>query len=79
MEPGCYNSGKSALMNLLIGKNQFDVGEAQTTTEPNLYKLGKLTLVDLPGLDTKDFDNDTFKDYLEQAIDIFNIVTKNNK
>jgi GTPase SAR1 family protein len=58
---GCYNSGKSTLVNALIGKDQFDVGEVQTTREPNEHIYDKFDVIDLPGLDSEDITIDTLK------------------
>lgn len=57
-QPG---AGKSSLINALLGQELAKVGvENDTTTEAKSYEWNGVTLVDLPGYDTKRFPADTY-------------------
>lgn len=57
---GAVSSGKSTFLNALLQKCEFAMGEGVTTRERSSYPLGRLNLVDLPGV------NENNKKYMEQ-------------
>lgn len=62
---GAVSSGKSTFLNTLLQRCEFAMGEGVTTRERSSFPLGRLNLVDLPGV------NENNKKYMEQYRDDF--------
>lgn len=59
-QPG---SGKSSIINKLIGENVADIGQStDVTVEAKEYEWGQVKLVDLPGFGTKKFPKESYFD-----------------
>ncbi|MEW5734419.1 MAG: GTPase [Thermodesulfobacteriota bacterium] len=69
-QPG---SGKSSLINRLVGQNLAPVGVAtDQTVKASAYEYNGVHLVDLPGLDTRRFPKETFwRDFHLDTFDLF--------
>ena len=69
-QPG---SGKSSLINKIIGKKVAKEGVVtDTTTEQAMYEHNGLQFVDLPGYDTKRFPRETFfRNFNIESFDLF--------
>lgn len=57
---GRSGTGKSSLINAMVGEKLAQVGVIETTMEPEEYEYNGLILVDLPGCGTPKFPADTY-------------------
>ena len=55
---GVYNAGKSTLLNALIGKKVFEIGDIPTTSAIDKVETDNIVYVDTPGLNANDIDNE---------------------
>lgn len=75
---GQSGSGKSSIINTIIGQKVADVGSVETTLEIESYNHNGLEFYDLPGCGTKNFPVETYIDDCDLLnYDAFIIVTSN--
>lgn len=75
---GMSGSGKSSLANAIVGEKIFEVGQVETTDEPQEREVDNLIFVDLPGIGTKKWPQETYIEDLQlDTYDFFLLITAN--
>jgi len=64
---GQYNAGKSTLVNALLGRREAETGDTPTTSRPQAYDFHNFHILDLPGSDARDTEEDEARNALEKA------------
>jgi len=64
---GNYSVGKSSLINFILGEEKAEVDELETTQNLTPYKWEHLTLMDLPGLNTKNHKIEEYEYLIRDA------------
>lgn len=64
---GVYNSGKSTLLNALLGEERAEMGDTPTTNKIHQYSYGGFSIYDTPGLEARLEDNETAQKHLSES------------
>ena len=64
---GIYNSGKSTLLNALIGENQAAMNDVPTTVKVTPYRWKEYTIFDTPGINAPKKDEEVSKEQLDKS------------
>lgn len=72
---GAYNSGKSTLLNALVGKELAPVGDSPETYEIAEHKWGNWTIYDTPGIDAPIEHEETTDKHLKESECILFVVS----
>ena len=71
---GIYNAGKSTLLNSLVDKKVFEIGDVPTTKSLDKYETNDIIYLDTPGLNANDEDTSVAYDGYKNS-DIFLFVS----
>ncbi|WP_291946859.1 GTPase [Campylobacter sp.] len=75
---GVYNSGKSTLINALIGKEVSKTGDAPETKQVQSYKYNDFEIFDTPGVNAPEEDQKIADDYYKQCELILFVMSNEN-
>ncbi|EPU1613075.1 GTPase [Campylobacter coli] len=75
---GVYNSGKSSLINALVGKEVAKTGDAPETKQVQSYKYNDFEIFDTPGVNAPEEDQKIADDYYKQCELILFVMSNEN-
>ncbi|AJC89942.1 GTPase [Campylobacter subantarcticus] len=75
---GVYNSGKSTLINALVGKEVAKTGDAPETKQVQSYKYNDFEIFDTPGVNAPEEDQKIADDYYKQCELILFVMSNEN-
>lgn len=75
---GCYNSGKSTLINALLGKEVAKVGDKPETFDVTPYEFGDYVIYDTPGLNAPTEHEEVTKEHYKKCELVLFILSNEN-